>query len=225
MSLVGKFATVGGATMASRVVRLRARGADRRGPRRRAGGRRLLCRLPLPQPVRRLFAEGAFNTAFIPLFAKELEGGGQAARAQIRRGGAVRPDGGCSRCRASPSCSCRFWSPPSSRRPSPPIPKKFDLTVLLTRIMFPYLFCMSLVAMLSGILNSMRRYFLAAIVPVLLNVILIAVLVPALWTGLGPTLVGIGLAWGVFASGVAQLFLLVWGVKREGFTMSLRMPR
>jgi putative peptidoglycan lipid II flippase len=58
-------------------------------------------------------------------------------------------------------------------------PEKFDLTVLLTRIMFPYLFCMSLVAMLSGILNSMRRYFLAAIVPVLLNLILIGVLAVA----------------------------------------------
>ena len=54
-------------------------------------------------------------------------------------------------------------------------PDKFDLTVSLATIMFPYLVCMSLGAMMSGMLNSLRRYFAAAIAPVFLNVILIAV--------------------------------------------------
>jgi peptidoglycan biosynthesis protein MviN/MurJ (putative lipid II flippase) len=53
-------------------------------------------------------------------------------------------------------------------------PAKFDLTVLLARIMFPYLAAMSLVAMLAGILNSLRRYFLAALAPVLLNIVLVS---------------------------------------------------
>src|SRR5690606_25647592 len=103
-------------------------------------------------------------------------------------------------------------------------PDKMDLTVMLTRVMFPYLFFMSLVAMLSGILNSMRRYFLAAIVPVLLNVILIGVLVVALALGIDAQATGLWLAWGVFASGAAQLFFLARGVRRQGFSMSLRRP-
>ena len=105
-------------------------------------------------------------------------------------------------------------------------PEKFDLTVVLTRIMFPYLFCMSLVAMLSGILNSMRRYFLAAIVPVLLRHH------PDRRSGgcaagrLGTSArrAGSGL-WACLLQDVAQLLLLVWGVKQAGFSMKPRLPR
>src|SRR5690606_25968232 len=104
-------------------------------------------------------------------------------------------------------------------------PDKFDLTVVMTRIMFPYLFCMSLVAMLSGILNSMRRYFLAAIVPVLLNVVLIIVLVAAMAFGADPYRTGLLLAWGVFVSGFAQLFFLVQGARKAGFSLAFGLPR
>ena len=62
-------------------------------------------------------------------------------------------------------------------------PDKFDLTVALATIMFPYLICMSLAAMMSGMLNSLRRYFAAAIAPVFLNVILIGVLGYAWYRG------------------------------------------
>src|SRR5690606_34711365 len=103
-------------------------------------------------------------------------------------------------------------------------PDKFATTVALGRIMFPYLLCMSLVAMLSGILNSMRRYFLAAIVPVLLNAMLAGVLIVALLMDADPGTIGHAMAWGVFAAGFAQLALLGWGVWREGFALKLRMP-
>ena len=65
---------------------------------------------------------------------------------------------------------------PSWRRASPTTPDKFELTVALATIMFPYLICMSLGAMMSGMLNSLRRYFAAAMAPVFLNIILIGVL-------------------------------------------------
>ena len=58
----------------------------------------------------------------------------------------------------------------------PASPEKFDLAVLLTQIAFPYLLCMWLVALLSGVLNSMRRFTAAAAAPILLNVVLIAAL-------------------------------------------------
>lgn len=225
MSLVKKFATVGGATGISRVVGFvrealigAALGA---GPVADA----FYAAFRFPNLFRRLFAEGAFNTAFIPLFAKELEGGGEkAARRFAEDVLAV-----LIVALLTVSLVAIVAMPFLMRWVIAPgfadDPEKFDLTVLLTRIMFPYLFCMSLVAMLSGILNSMRRYFLAAFVPILLNIILIAVLAFTLSTGVDAAETGLWLAWGVFASGIAQLFFLLWGVRRQGFSMSLQRPR
>ncbi|HRP79245.1 MAG TPA: murein biosynthesis integral membrane protein MurJ, partial [Aquamicrobium sp.] len=177
-----------------------------------------------PNLFRRLFAEGAFNTAFIPLFAKELEGEGpQAARRFAEDVLSVL----MAALIALSALAILFMPFLVEWLIAPGFaddPDKLDTTVLLTRVMFPYLFFMSLVAMLSGILNSMRRYFLAAIVPVLLNIILIGVLIVALGLGFDAGRTGLWLAWGVFASGAAQLFFLWRGVRREGFSLSLRRP-
>lgn len=225
MSLVRKFATVGAATLASRFLGF-AREAMMAatlgaGPMADA----FYAAFRFPNLFRRLFAEGAFNTAFIPLFAKELEGGGNEAAKRF--GEDVLSVLMTALLALSalaiivmPLLVGTIIAPGFEKDPA-----KFDLTVTMTRIMFPYLFCMSLVAMLSGILNSMRRYFLAAFVPVLLNILLIVVLLGALQAGIDSRATGLWLAWGVFVSGVAQLFLLVYGVRREGFAMSLRLPR
>ena len=225
MSLIRKFASVASGTMASRVfgfAREALIGATLgAGPVADA----FYAAFRFPNLFRRLFAEGAFNTAFIPLFAKELEGGGiDGAR---RFGEEVLSV--LVVCLAVLSVAAIVFMPSLVGTIIAPkfadTPDKFDLTVVLTRIMFPYLFCMSLVAMLSGILNSMRRYFLAAAVPVLLNIILIAVLVTALVMGAEQRVVGLGLAWGVLVSGIAQLAILVWAAAREGYAMRLRRPR
>src|SRR5690606_32574664 len=105
------------------------------------------------------------------------------------------------------------------------IPEKFDLTVLMTRIMFPYLLCMSLVAMLSGVLNSFRRFFFAALVPALLNVVLVGILIAALAMGIEARMTGLVLAWGVFASGLLQLALLIAGVRHQGLSLRLKPPK
>jgi putative peptidoglycan lipid II flippase len=225
MSLMKKFATVSGATGISRIVGFvrealigAALGA---GPVADA----FYAAFRFPNLFRRLFAEGAFNTAFIPLFAKELEGGGQSAARRFAEDVlavliVVLLVVSVAAVIAMPFLMRWVIAPGFADDP-----EKFDLTVLLTRIMFPYLFCMSLVAMLSGILNSMRRYFLAALVPILLNVFMIAVLVVALRNGVDGATTGLWLAWGVFGSGFAQLLMLLWGVRREGFHMTLRRPR
>ena len=224
MSLIGKFATVGGATAASRVLGFlrealigAALGA---GPVADA----FYAAFRFPNLFRRLFAEGAFNTAFIPLFAKELEGGGMdAARRFAQQVLSVL----VAWLLLLSGVAMLFMPFLVSWVIAPGFaddPEKLDLTVTMTRIMFPYLFCMSLVAMLSGVLNSMRRYFLAAIVPVLLNVILIAVLAVALHAGFEASTTGLWLAWGVFASGLAQLLFLIMGVQRQGFSMRLSAP-
>ena len=178
-----------------------------------------------PNLFRRLFAEGAFNSAFVPLFASELETGGREAARKfaeeilsslllillVLSGLAIT---------FMPFLVGTVIAPGFADNP-----EQFDLTALLTQIMFPYLTAMSLVAMFSGILNSFRRYFLAALAPVLLNIVLIAVLSGSYLIAMdGPSL-GIAMAWGVSLSGVLQVLLLIYGIHREGFPVSLKMPR
>jgi len=92
-------------------------------------------------------------------------------------------------------------------------PEKYDLTVAMLRIVFPYLFFISLVALAAGILNTYGRFAAAAFTPVLLNLSLIGA---ALW--LAPRLERpvIGLAWGVFIAGVAQLLFQIPFLRRIG---------
>ncbi len=224
MSLVKKFASVGGATMASRVlgfVREALIGAALgSGPVADA----FYAAFRFPNLFRRIFAEGAFNTAFIPLFAKYLEGDGAIDARRFAEHVlsvliAVLLVLTALAMIAMPVLVATIIAPKFADTP-----EKFDLTVLMTRIMFPYLFCMSLVAMFSGILNSFRRYFLAAFVPVLLNAIMIVALISAMQTGADQRTTGLWLAWGVCISGFAQLALLVYGIVRLNFPMRLSMP-
>jgi putative peptidoglycan lipid II flippase len=104
-------------------------------------------------------------------------------------------------------------------------PEKFDLAVLLTRITFPYLLCMSLVALLSGALNAMGRFTMAAAAPILLNVVLILAMLLTLALELNTPQAGIVLAWGVAAAGVVQLAALWMAARRAGLRFSIRAPR
>jgi putative peptidoglycan lipid II flippase len=83
--------------------------------------------------------------------------------------------------------------------------EKFDVTVKLAVVMFPYLMCMSLTAMLSGMLNSLHHYFAAAVAPVFLNVVLIGALGYGLWQGASPLETAWYLSWGVLAAGILQM--------------------
>ena len=136
-----------------------------------------------PNLFRRLFAEGAFNAAFVPLFAREIEEKGvEGARRfseevfgvlfTVLLGLTVVME------LAMPLLVRTIIAPGFADDAD-----KFATTVKLSAIMFPYLMCMSLTAMMSGILNSLHRYFVAAIAPVLLNVVLAGVLLHALWAG------------------------------------------
>jgi len=225
MSLIGKFASVGSATMASRVLGFvrEAMIAAFLGAGPVADA--FYAAFRFPNLFRRLFAEGAFNAAFVPLFAREIEGGGPAAAKTF----AEQVLSVLLLSLFVLSALAMIFMPFLVGTIIAPAfaddPEKFDLTVLLARIMFPYLAAMSLVAMLAGILNSLRRYFLAALAPVLLNVVLITGLVSAGYLSLASPEIGKVLGWSVTLSGTLQLGLLVWAVKREGFTLGLVRPR
>ena len=224
MSLIKKFATVGGSTMASRVLGF-ARdmliaatlGA---GPVADV----FVAAFGFPNLFRRTFAEGAFNLAFIPLFAKKIESDGQKSALQFAEEILAMLVAILFLFTAIAMLAMP-WLVPTIIAPLFDDTAKIDLTVIMTRIMFPYLFCMSLVAMLSGVMNSLRLYFLAAIVPVLLNIILVAVLLAAVYLEVDERTTGIMLSWGVFVSGFAQLGLLLFGTRRAGFPLRLKRPK
>ena len=225
MSLFRKFASVGGATMASRVLGFvrEAMIAAFLGAGPVADA--FYAAFRFPNLFRRLFAEGAFNSAFVPLFASELETGGREAAREF----AEKILSFLLLVLLGVSALAMIFMPFLVGTIIAPKfiedPDKFDLTILLTRIMFPYLAAMSVVAMLSGILNAFRRYFLAAFAPVVLNVILIAVLVATGLNGFEQRDIGIAMAWGVFLAGIMQLLLLIYGIRKEGFPLSIRVPR
>lgn len=225
MSLLRNFATVGAATAASRVL-----GFARdvliasfigTGPVADA----FFVAFRLPNLFRRLFAEGAFNSAFVPLFARALEEDG---RDGARRFG-------------EEILAALFWTlvaitalaeiamPALVFLLAPGFtedPDKFDLAVLLSRITFPYLLCMSLIALIGGVLNTFNRYAASALAPVLLNIVLIAVLsVIAVFDLHATQDGGIVLSAGVALAGLVQLVSLMIALRRFGFSLKLRRPR
>ncbi len=229
MTLLRNFATVGGATLLSRLLGF-ARdvliaGALGAGPIADA----FVAAFRLPNLFRRIFAEGAFNAAFVPLFARTLEGDGTREHREEARAFAAEALAGLTLVLLVVSGLAIVFMPALTLALAPGFasdPEKFDLTVLLSRICFPYLFCVSLVALMSGVLNGFRRFAAAAFAPVALNVVLIGVLglVYAMgWTG-SPT-AGLALAVGVALAGVVQLALLVIALRRLDFRIPFRRPR
>ena len=104
-------------------------------------------------------------------------------------------------------------------------PEKFDLAVLLTRITMPYLLCMSLVALLSGVLNSVGKFVESSAVSIVLNLTMMAATLVALGLGLrNDPQAGVIQAWGVFAAGILQLWLLLDGARRNGLSLKLKWP-
>ena len=175
----------------------------------------------LPNIFRRLFAEGAFSAGFVPLFSRRLQSGGpEDAEAfsneilsvfmpvlllvtivfVIFMPGVMLVVAG------------EYQN----------VPGKLELATELTRWTFPYLLFISLVALLSGVLNSLTRFAVAAFAPALLNVALIAALL------LAPPdkIVTVRyMAIAVLVGGIFQ-FLLCWvAVRRAGVRLRFGRPR
>lgn len=174
-----------------------------------------------PNFFRRLFAEGAFNAAFVPMFAGSVAAAGRdAARRFAEDAMAV-----LLAVLLGLLVVAELTMPWIMRGLAPGFvaePGKFALAVELTRITFPYLLFISLVSLQGGVLNSLDRFGAVAFTPVLLNLCLIGALVGL--TGLTPT-PGHALAWGVAGAGVAQFLWLAWAMDRAGMALALPRPR
>lgn len=166
----------------------------------------------LPNILRRMFAEGAFSQAFVPILAEyQARRGTEETRRLISRVSSLLAAAllvlSFLGVLAAPGLAYVLASGFASQ------PGKIELTSGLISIVFPYIFFISLVSLAGGVLNVHRRFGVPAFTPVLLNLALIA----SAWL-LSPHFAQpiYALAWGVIIGGIAQLALQVWPVYRLG---------
>ena len=216
--LVRGFLTVGGWTMASRVLgfvrEIMLTALIGPGPLMDA----FVAAFRLPNLFRRFFAEGAFNAAFVPMYSKKAEAGedatGFARDALSGLGMVVLVLVGL----GMVFMPALVWATAGGFVGD----TRFDLAVGFGRIVFPYILFMSLAALFSGVLNSHGRFAAAAAAPVLLNVFVIAAM--TLGAILGGAVID-WLIWAIPVAGVAQL-ALVWGAAdRSGIRIRPARPR
>ncbi|WP_434614601.1 murein biosynthesis integral membrane protein MurJ [Tabrizicola sp. M-4] len=172
----------------------------------------------LPNMFRRFFAEGAFNMAFVPMFSKKLEGGEDAqgfARDAFNGLASILIVFSILGTIAMPWL---VWLMASGFVGD----ARFDLAVLFGRISFSYILFISLVALLSGVLNAFGRFTEASFVPVLMNLMFIAAMLLADHLGWD---MGLTLAWTVPLTGIAQLAFTWVSAHRAGFRFAPGLPR
>jgi len=228
MSLVRNVGTIGGLTAVSRVfgfvrdmLLARVLGAG-------LAADAFQLAFVLPNTFRRLFAEGAFSVAFVPMYSRVLasEGGEDAAERFATNVLAVFVwvllGFSAFAMLAMPGI---VWLLAGEYLN---VPGKFELTVSLSRTTFPYLGLVSLVAMLSGLLNAHSRFAPGAFVPVLLNLVLITGIATGYTLrehGGSDVTVAWSMAVSVFAAGVVQLVYMAWATRKAGVRLQLTRPR
>ncbi len=177
--------------------------------------------LRLPNLFRRLFAEGALAAAFVPIFSNILEQNGRdQARAFAEQVFSV-----LILILAFFVAFIELVMPWVMIGLAPGfagVPGKMELATEMSRIAFPYILFISLVAMQSGILNALGRFAAAAAAPILFNFVLIISLL-----GFSDHLKTPGhvLSWGVFLAGLIQFFWLAWNCKKIGFPIQFHWPK
>lgn len=174
----------------------------------------------LPNMFRRLFGEGAFNAAFVPLFSSVLtREGKEEAQLFARRALGVMLVWLVFLCVLG-----EIFMPQVLKVIAPGFLQSGDryaLAVSLSRITFPYLVLICAAALLAGVLNGLHRFGVASAAYLAFNVVGIAAILLA-----SPFLpnVAYAAAWGVTASGVAQLGLLFWACGRAHFGLMPLWP-
>ena len=221
MSVGRPVATVGTLTLASRILGLARDVAFAAtlgaGPVAEA----FFVAFRLPNLFRRLFAEGAFAVAFVPIFSRRLTAEGEEPAGRFAE-------------ETLSALVCLLLAVTLLAQLAMPwlmlaIAGGFagrdgalDLAVAFSRITFPYLLLLSVFALFAGILNATRRFAAAAAAPILLNVTFLAALGLAVWFEWSP---GYAASWAVPVAGVLQLAVVVRAARRAGFRLRLRRPR
>ena len=162
--------------------------------------------LAFPNLFRRIFAEGAFASAFVPAYSKALEADGEE-KADKLAGDAMATLAAAT---ILITLVCDLAMPWLMYVINPGYasdPVKFKLAVLLTQISMPYLPCMAIVAHLSGVLNARGRFIFSAAAPTLLNLVMLIAILPQK----DATSAAVAASIGVIVAGVSQAAMLTWG--------------
>lgn len=174
-----------------------------------------------PNLFRRIFAEGAFASAFVPTYARTLEAEGPEA-ARLVAQDALRVLFALTAALTILAQLFMPWVLLAIHGGQANDTENYGLAVLLTRITMPYLTFMAIAALLSGVLNSLERFILSAGAPTLLNLCLI----PAGLLGTTPQVTTLYAATAFFLSGLLQVGVLWWGTSRQKVRLSLiGLPR
>jgi len=173
-----------------------------------------------PNLFRRIFAEGAFTAAFVPTYSKVLASEGQDAADNLATDALAT----LAAITLALTVAFQLAMPWLMLAINPGFgfnSEKYRLAVVLTQISMPYLPCMAIVALLSGVLNAGGRFALSAAAPTVLNAaILIAVIPPRSAVDSAHAA-----SWAILAAGVVQAGLLWWGVRRVGAKIRPTLPR
>ncbi len=226
MSLLRAASTIGGLTLASRVLGLARDSLFARFIGASFASDAFLIAFRLPNMFRALFAEGAFSSAFIPMFNQKVsdpEGRGL-------------PDGIVFAEQAlavllpvllvmTVVLEALAWPLTLllSGKFNGVSHEQFAFAVLLSRITIPYLMLISLVSLLGGILNSMQKFWANAAAPILLNLTLIAALLG--FHSADPLITARNQAIAVSVSGALQLLWLILACRNNGVRLRLGWPR
>lgn len=213
-TLVSQASTIAGATLVSRIlgfvrdlVIAFALGA---GPLADA----FFVAFRIPNLLRRLFAEGSLTLAFVPVFSRTKEEQGLNQAFSLTRStmvwlvivvGLI-------------CCLAHVLAEPLTMLIAPGFSSRlelFDKTVFLVRICFPYILFISAVALCMGFLNSMGHFLAPALAPCILNCLLIAFALIAVWQGLPVT---IALSVGVVVAGIGQFLFQQPFMHQFGFS-------
>ncbi len=172
----------------------------------------------IPNFLRRLFAEGAFSQAFVPVLSEVRT---QRGDSEVRRlidhvaGSLTVVLGGISVVAIVFSPAIIFLFAPGFRGDE----LKFDLASDMLRITFPYLLLISLTAFAGGILNTYGRFGASSFTPVLMNLVMIGT---AIWLAPMLTQPVVALAWGVLIAGIVQLGFQWWPLRQINLVPRLR---
>ena len=172
----------------------------------------------IPNFLRRIFGEGAFSQAFIPVFSELTETNTQEAKRFVNATAGV-----LALITLVLSILGVIFAPflvSLYAYGYVEKPEQFNATVDALRVMFPYLFCVSLVAMSAGILNTRNRFAVPAVTPVLLNLCMIL----AMWF-IVPLMnnAAKALAIGVMLAGGIQLLFQVPSLRKEGYLPTFKI--
>jgi len=228
-SLVRNVGTIGGLTAVSRVFgfardMLLARVLGAGGV-----GDAWQLAFQLPNIFRRLFAEGAFASAFVPLFNRRMspdEDMTEACRFAEEVMAVLIPV--LVAFSALAMIAMPWIAGLFANEGIEADPELYDLAVLMARVAFPYLAFMSLATVFAAILNSLSRFAAAAAAPILLNVCMIVALIYGAAQADSPAVrqhTGFLLAVAVTVSGLLQMLWLGWWARRQGFRVRLHRPR